>query len=117
MSDKLDTGMTAAEAVRRASEWWDSTGRYLVNTKANEVERGRKVRVASTKLPGLIISGEQVPVEKGGIFRGLPWAMLQRDEQLRVTKAWHHEFVRRPNYDKSEHSAADQDRDKRLLIQ
>lgn len=65
---RLSSGLTAAEAVSRAREWWDRTGRHIIrNPEFRDPDVGFK----------------------SGILRGLPFDELERDEKLSVVKAWH----------------------------
>lgn len=90
MTDALDTGMASEEAVRRASDWWQRVGRHQCRQTSNWEEIGRTVG------KGIVITGDQQPVLRSGILIGQPWEELSRDEQRRIVKAWHHEFVRVP---------------------
>ena len=75
---RLDTGMTVAEAIRRASAWWDAHGRHSM--------RDQVARAADDE--GFVPSG---------ILQGMAWDYLTRDEKLRIVKVWHHMNVRRPD--------------------
>lgn len=70
---RLDTGMKVKEALARAEHWWDKTGR-------KEFKR--------------IDNADEIP---SGILLGLAWDELNKFEKLRITKVYHHFFVRRPD--------------------
>jgi hypothetical protein len=83
--DKLDTGMKASEAIERASKWWDATGRHVMRKDGLKgSDHGASMDPNS---PNYIPSG---------ILNGIVWDGLTKDEKHKVVKAWHHEFVRKP---------------------
>lgn len=70
---RLASGMTVAEAVRRACAWWDSRGRHVVrNPEFRDPDVGFR----------------------SGILRGLPFADLTADEATRVIVVWHQQWER-----------------------
>lgn len=91
---RLDSGMRVGEAINRACMWWENKARKII----------RETRTPGNKGAGFFTLDPQD--EKGlenslpsGIMRALPWSDLTREEQLQVTKVWHHQFVRVPNVD------------------
>jgi len=81
---RLDTGMKVREAAERAALWWEKTGRRMMQSH----KPGQEFASKDEKDPNFIPSG---------ILNGMPWEALERHEQMRVIKAWHHFYVRRPD--------------------
>lgn len=94
ISGRLDTGMTAQEAVERGSSWWDSTGRHHLPKEFNQ-ETTVKAKGPVKGFPSIVIRNNE-SVVPSGILHGSPWDELNQDEQRQVIKAWHHFFVRLP---------------------
>lgn len=97
-NDRLASGMTAKEAVSRASAWWDKTGRKLMNAKVNE-ERGKPRVFTGGNAPALILQGETRATLPSGILQALPWDDLSRREKQFVVKVWHNEYVLKQKQD------------------
>lgn len=78
--------MQFAEQRRRASEWWDRTGRKLIvrqfkgniTKQKDRVTHGGRIRIAGDKTPEIL----------SGIALGAAWDQLSGNEQLKVQKAW-----------------------------
>lgn len=83
--DRLDTGMRAGEAIKRAEKWWHETGRHAMR------KDGAKGLDLSFSLDP--DSPNYVP---SGILNGEPWDVLTKREKLFIVKVWHHNFVRKP---------------------
>lgn len=82
---RLDTGMKVSEALAGASKWWGKTGRHAM-------------RKDGTAGHDFIVSHDPdhpnyVP---SGILNGKTWDLLTTAERAFIVKAWHHEFVRKP---------------------
>lgn len=95
--DKLDTGMKAEEAIRRATNWWETKGRR--EAKLQAMRQAEPVG-GSNKGNGVAFASMDVDNPNfmpSGIQAGVSWDELTRDEQLRIVKAWHHYFVRSPD--------------------
>lgn len=69
---RLPSGMTLAEALRRARAWWDREGRH--------VARNPELRDPDAGLCS-------------GILRGLAFDALSREEAAAVIEAWHRDKV------------------------
>lgn len=91
--DELDTGMKVAEAVRQAERWWDRIGRGLVPRQLNKSDNTRASHSAGGPIIRVVDIVDELP---DGILRGLQWRDLTREEQLKIVKHWHHNFVRLP---------------------
>jgi hypothetical protein len=76
----LDSGMTAKEAIARASAWWNSIGRH-----------GMAESRFASKDP------DDPRFLASGILNGHTWAMLGKREQIMVVKAHHHFTIRKPD--------------------
>lgn len=93
MEQILSSGMKPREAARRASQWWDQTGRHLIPKALNEERTKDKVLAAGKRAPAMVIKGTVQPVLQSGILNGRPFDDLSRDEKLQVVKHWHEHFV------------------------
>lgn len=94
---KLDTGMTAKEAVQRAEHWWDTVG-----AKEMKMHKLRHTQTPGGSLNGIgsafISSDPDDPnFLPSGIAAGRPWLTLTKNEKARVVKAWHHFYIRLPD--------------------
>lgn len=86
-------GLTASEAVRLASLWWDKTGRGLVHRKANESRAPDVVKGPGLNgAPAIRIKPTPERSVDSGVLDGRKWEDLTRREKLAVTKAWLAEF-------------------------
>lgn len=74
--DRLDTGMSAREALTRARLWWDAKGRHLLAKM-----HGKDPAFAAVS----------------GIIAAHAFDRLTRREQVAIVKVWHHFNVRRPD--------------------
>lgn len=92
---RLESGMKAEEAVKRATAWWNKIGRRALNRSFNQERDPSKV-LTGGPAPAVVIAGEVKDVLPSGILKGLPFSMLTRAEQVRVVKAWHFEHVVKP---------------------
>ncbi|HKY45619.1 MAG TPA: hypothetical protein VJM50_21195 [Pyrinomonadaceae bacterium] len=81
MSETLDTGMKVTEALHRAEQWWQAKGRFLIKKHDSETAS---------------LDPENANFIPSGIVNGLPWDELTKREKLHITKAYHHEFIRKP---------------------
>lgn len=93
-ADRFDTGMTVAEAVRRAADWWNKIGRHGI--KASNFNQVLIQKVHTQGKGPLLKRTDKEQDLPSGILRGLPWDELDRQEQKDIVKAWHHEQVRVP---------------------
>lgn len=82
---RLDTGMKVSEALASASHWWGKTGRHAMRKDGSKGSDHVVSRDPDSPnyIPSAILNGE-------------PWDLLNRTEKAFVVKAWHHEFVRKP---------------------
>lgn len=89
LKEQLDgCSITANDAVKLASRWWDQTGRgaFLKSRKAN-IEINTKFRAASGGAPGIKTSSAEV-VLPSRILEGRPWQELDKRERFSVITAW-----------------------------
>lgn len=94
---KLDTGMKISEAVRRAAEWWENTGRKQMQ---REQERQAKPVGGVDKGAGSVFASKDAQSANflpSGIIHGQPWEALGKRERLMIVKSWHHFHVRNPD--------------------
>lgn len=85
----LDTGLRVGEAIDRAREWWNNTGRAQMLQQSLH-QRNRMGRAFASADP---TSTDFLP---SGIVHGAAWDDLTQQEQMRIVKAWHHSHVREP---------------------
>lgn len=82
---RLDTGMKVSEALASASHWWGKTGRHVMR---KDGPKGSAFAVShDPDHPNYVPSG---------ILNGQTWDLLTTTERAFIVKAWHHEFVRKP---------------------
>ena len=83
---KLSSGMTAEEAVTRASAWWEMKGREIM----------RQQRLAGSKNAGAfnVKDPDDPNFIPSGILAGKSFADLTRQEKMRVVYIWHHHVIR-----------------------
>lgn len=96
-SMRLDTGMTAKEAVAQASAWWARIGRKEMRQHAKRQSEavGGSNNGAGASFASL--DPDSPNFLPSGIIHGLPWEQLSRREKARVTAIWHHFHVRVPD--------------------
>ena len=94
VSGILDTGMSAKEAVERASDWWDRFGRHQI-PQAFNTETKVQHRKSVGDFPAIVLRKTETVIP-AGLLEGKVWDDLTQDEQRQVVKAWHHFFVRVP---------------------
>lgn len=82
---RLDTGMKVKDAIASARHWWDKTGRHAMRKDGG---KGHAVAVS--------LDPEDPNYIPSGILNGEPWDTLNNRERLFITKAWHHEHIRKP---------------------
>lgn len=99
---RFDTGMTYAEATRRAKKWW---GQYrgAVRADFNREKAKPKVWANSRKVPGLIVRGEETETVPSGILSGKHWNKLSEREKILIVVQWHHEHIRVPTVELDRH--------------
>ena len=90
-----DTGMTYAEALRRAEKWWNIIRGYVRKDFNTSKGKPRTVPPGS-RGAGLIIPGETWEEIPSGILSGKRWNKLNAIERGRVAAAWHHFHIRVP---------------------
>ena len=99
VSGILDTGMSAKEAMERASDWWDRFGRHQLpkdfNTETKVKHRKAIPGHGFLGHPAVVLRTTETVIP-AGLLEGKPWGELAQDEQRQVVKAWHHFFVRLP---------------------
>lgn len=95
-SEKLRSGMLVSEAVARASEWWDKTGRKLIKLKCNEERTRYRVRTSKGKAPGIVTRGPLEKVYSSRLMSGVMWEQLDKREKLEIVKTWHYFYVVQP---------------------
>lgn len=91
---RLDTGMTAKEAIARAAAWWDARGRLLMN---GEAARRKKAPGGAGKGVFAVSDPDDPRFLPSGIVNGHPWADLNRRSCILIVKIWHHFNVRKPD--------------------
>ena len=84
---KLDTGMTAGEAIRRTRFWWDQYGRKMMIEKAED-------QVSAMRSQFATLDPDDDNFLPSGILAGLEWDILSKREKLRLVKVWHHFNIR-----------------------
>jgi hypothetical protein len=94
-TQKLDTGMTVQEAVRRAAAWWQTKGRRLAKTELKRQKLGSHRGGNSGVFASL--DPDDANFMPSGLIHGKPWEELTRRECLMVVKAWHHFAIRMPD--------------------
>lgn len=80
--------LTAAEAVRMASRWWDNTGRKIlskifnkeIKDSFNPAPKGGGVAIKVKGSPEVVIPSR--------VLEGFAWGELDRREREVVVKAW-----------------------------
>lgn len=94
---KLDTGMTAQEAIRRACAWWEGKGRHMMR---QNLQRQKHSPASSDKgmgAPFAVKDPDDPSFLPSGLIHGEPWDALDRREKIQIVKIWHHFNVRRPD--------------------
>lgn len=94
---KLDTGMKASEAIKRAEHWWETKGakEMTLNNLRQQETPGGSNRGLGSQFASL--NPNDPNFLPSGILAGRPWDVLTKREKLAVTKIWHHYFVRKPD--------------------
>jgi hypothetical protein len=94
---RLDTGMKAQEAIKRAAAWWDSKGRALMMSEAKRQKQ--KVGSSDKGLGAAFASADpdDPRFNPSRILHGWPWDQLDRRSRTFVIKVWHHFNVRKPD--------------------
>ena len=93
---RLDTGMKVSEAITRARQWWDKIG---ARTMKLEKLRQKEPIGGADNGNGTEFVSDNPDSENflpSGILNGQPWDALTKEEKMRVTKVWHHTYVRAP---------------------
>lgn len=109
-ADKLDTGMSAQEAIQRATNWWETKGRKMMQT---ELKRQAGAVGGSNNGAGSAFASSDVESANflpSGIIHGKPWDELNRREKQQVVKVWHHFNIRKPDLldeEQAEHKMQD----------
>lgn len=86
---KLDTGMSAKEAMERARIWWQKTGRRLMReTAEHQLSHNAGFASENPDDPNYLPSG---------VINGVEWDQLTKREMLTIIKHWHHFYVRVPD--------------------
>ena len=99
MTERFDTGMTHAEATRKAEKWWGeyrgAVKRQFNTTKAapRVVNGGVRPDLAA---PALVFQGAEREEVPSGILSGKAWKKLSARERGNVVAYWHHYHVRVP---------------------
>lgn len=94
---RLDTGMTAQEAIKRAAEWWEKTGR--TEMRQQQLRQGEQVGGSNNGNGGAFASLDPNSHNHlaSGIIQGKPWDQLDKRERGQLVKVWHHFHVRVPD--------------------
>ncbi len=108
---RLDTGMKIQEAIQRAADWWERTGRKQMQ---RELQRQAKPVGGSDKGAGSAFASKDAQSANflpSGIIHGQPWEALGKRERLMIVKTHHHFTVRNPDLigadDEAEHKMQD----------
>lgn len=80
--------LSASEAVRLASKWWDSTGRKIISKVFNVEEVGGSYRGAGGGAPAIRVTPNREVVIPSKVLQGHAWDELDRRERAAVVKAW-----------------------------
>lgn len=81
--------LTAPEAVRMASRWWDNTGRNIISKIFNtEIVGGSARGPGLNGAPAIKVSGNREVTLPSKLLQGHPWEDLDRRERAAVVKAW-----------------------------
>ena len=113
--ERLPSGMRVDEAVRRASDWWNRRGRYLMGRHVNTNKTRPRTKAGSKSFPAITIAGEERVVYPSGILNGEPWELLNKRERLQVVKQWHVQFIVMPDPELRPHIVHElQDQSRRL---
>jgi len=104
---RLDTGMKIKEAVQRAANWWERTGRKQMQ---RELQRQAKPVGGADKGAGgafASLDAQSANFMPSGIIHGEPWDALGKRERMMIVKIHHHFTVRNPDLigadDEAEH--------------
>ena len=79
--------ITPQEAIRRARQWWNQTGRLLMKAAATTEETGGRTLTAP-RMPLIKIAPETVPSTTSGILNAEPFDQLTAAEAVRVIRTW-----------------------------
>lgn len=89
LTDKLDgCTITAHEAVRLASTWWDKTGRRLIDKTYNRDRKDSFRPAGQNGAPAIRVKGTGEVVLPSQILEALPWDQLGRRERALIVKSW-----------------------------
>lgn len=95
--DRLDTGMTVKEAIKRAEAWWGKTGmreaQQQLKRQSEDVGGANK----GAGSPFATMDQDDPNFMPSGIIHGQPWDSLTKREKLMITKTVHHFHVRVPD--------------------
>lgn len=76
--------------LQQAAQWWNTTGRHLVDKEKNTERGKRKFREARAGAPAIMTQGAKEVVIPSGILQGLEFDRLAADERARILKVWMH---------------------------
>lgn len=88
LTDRLDCGLTGAEALARASVWWDTIGRGLIPASINH-ETIERAKGPGPNTPAILIKDETKTLPSG-ILNTLPFEELTHEEKRAVITGWVH---------------------------
>jgi len=91
---RLDTGMTAKEAIQRSMHWWETKGRKEMQTQA--MRQAKPVGGADNGAGASFVSNnaDDPRFLPSGILQALPWDQLGQREKINIVKTWHHFHIR-----------------------
>lgn len=89
---QFDTGMTHAEAMRRAEKWWNERRATIPRL----LDRERRVETRSGPGAPTVRLVTDEAVTGSGILAGDPWDDLDDVERQKIAVVWHHVQIRLP---------------------
>lgn len=95
--DRLDTGMTVKEALKRAEAWWGKTG---MREAQQQLKRQRSAVGGANNGSGSAFASQNPDDPNflpSGLIHGQPWDALTKREKMMIVKAWHHFHIRKPD--------------------
>ncbi len=96
-SKRLDTGMTAKEAIMRAKNWWENVGQAKMRQHAL---RQRETIGGSNNGAGAEFASknpDSINFMPAGFIHAKPWDELDKRDQRQLVKVWHHFNIRKPD--------------------
>lgn len=83
-----DCTLTAPEAVKMASKWWDAIGRKLISKTFNRSRIDTAKGPGANGAPAIFVKGTGEVEIPSQILEGVEWARLGKREMGLVVKCW-----------------------------